>query len=77
MRMSIGERMAIPTSIALLSITLLVAFGCALASACGPKWFPDCGKPGVDCPPCTGNERYPDPCASRTRDAGAITEAGK
>lgn len=43
--------------------------------ACGPKLFPKCGEPGVECPPCTGQESFPDPCAARRRDGGV--EAGK
>ena len=51
----------------------------AVAAGCGPKVFPKCGEPGVNCPPCTGQEVYPDPCAMKHRDAGpeAGAEAGK
>lgn len=55
-------------------LLLTLAISLALHTAalgCGPKFFPDCGKPGVVCPPCTGQETFPDPCAARARDAGA------
>lgn len=39
-------------------------------AGCGPKLFPKCGEPGVNCPPCSGLESYPDPCAGGARDAG-------
>jgi hypothetical protein len=49
---------------------------CALfLGGCGPKFLPDCTKPGTDCPPCTGAEKWPDPCAAKGRDAGP--EAGR
>lgn len=43
--------------------------------SCGPKVFPKCGEPGVNCPPCTGHEVFPDPCAMKKGDAGADGEA--
>lgn len=43
--------------------------------ACGGKLFPKCNEPGVNCPPCRGDESWPDTCASISKDAGA--ESGK
>lgn len=56
------------------TLILLSVLAVALV-ACGPKFFPKCGEPGVNCPPCRGDEVFPDPCAARARDAGA--EVGK
>lgn len=52
-----------------------IALSIGVLAACGPKFFPDCTKPGVHCPPCTGTETFPDPCAAAARDAGV--ESGK
>lgn len=45
--------------------------------ACGGKIFPKCGEPGVECPPCRGNEQWPDPCAAGKRDAGVGKDGGR
>lgn len=58
-------------------LTLAVAASVFAFCACGPALFPKCGEPGVNCPPCTGKEVYPDPCAMHARDAGDNAETGK
>lgn len=61
-------------------LLVVLAFAQALTIAvigCGGKLFPDCNAPDAKCPPCTGTEEYPHPCAAAHRDAGAEAGAGK
>lgn len=55
-------------------LMLALEFGSLLTTSCGPKFFPKCGELGVECPPCTGEETYPNPCVSspKQRDAGIM-----
>ncbi len=64
-------------SLGLAVVALAVSVLASVHAGCGPKLFPDCGKPGVECPPCPERATYPDPCAAGVRDAGADGEAGK